>query len=130
MRGFWSKLFGALHRYWYWRGVKEELGGRRALTLLLQEGLVHAGENTCEIELDLSHGLEVAVQHLDAVRPDTVRIRYGQHIVGRILPQPGAEQLRGVHLRPILAGHLAVPLLKALAVEKSLGLAKADNQLL
>lgn len=130
MRGFWLRLFGELHRYWYWRGVKEELGGRQALSLFLQDGAVHANENTSEIELDLSQGLEAAMQQLDEVRPATARIRYGQHIVGKISPQPGAEQLRGIHLRPILAGHLSLPLLKALAVEKSLGAAKADKQLL
>jgi len=129
MRGFWSRLFGALHRYWYWRGVKEELGGREALSLFLQDGPAHAGENTCEIELDLSQGLEVAMQQVDAVRPDTARIRYGQHIIGKIPPQLGAEQLRGIHLRPILAGHFALPLLKALAIQKSSGVAEDDNQL-
>jgi hypothetical protein len=38
-------------------------------------------------------------------------------MVGHILPQPGAEPLRGVHLRRILATTLAAPLLKALACE-------------
>jgi glycosyltransferase involved in cell wall biosynthesis len=130
MRGFWLKLFGELHRYWYWRGVKEELGGRQALSVFLQDGPVHADENAREIELDLSQGLELAMHQLDALRPATARIRYGQHIVGRISPQPGAERLRGVHLRPILANHLPLPLLKALAVEKSLGVAEAENRLL
>jgi hypothetical protein len=72
-----------------------------------------------EIELDLQAGLEAAEQMLDEVRPLSVRICYGQHPVGYIPLQPGYERLRGIHLKPILATTLAVPLLQALALSST-----------
>jgi hypothetical protein len=59
--------------------------------------------------------LEAAERRLDQERPDGAQIRLGPRTVGRIPPQPGAERLRGVHLRHILATDLAWPLLVALA---------------
>jgi glycosyltransferase involved in cell wall biosynthesis len=117
LRSHWRRLLHALLDYWYWRGVAEELGTRRELASFLQYGLVRADESVHEIELDLREGLEAAEQRLDEERPMAARLRYGQHPVGLIPSQPGAEALRGVHLRPILANALAAPLLEALALE-------------
>ncbi len=117
LRGPWLWLFRGLRGYWYCRGVAEELGTRQALADFMQKGMVCADDSTLGIEIDLSKGLEVTERRLDDERPAAIHIRYGQQSVGRILPQPGAECLRGVHLRPILATQFAKPLLMALAVE-------------
>ncbi len=42
MRGFWVRLYGLIREYWYWRGVRDELGGRVELANFVQVTL----ENT------------------------------------------------------------------------------------
>jgi len=123
LHGRWRRLLNELLDYWYWRGVAEGLGKQRTSTAtrrladLLHQSTLQGSEEPCEIELDLREGLETAEQRLDAARPASAAIRYGQHVVGHIALQPGAERLRSAHLRPILATDLAWPLLKALALE-------------
>lgn len=117
LRGPWLWLCRGLRGYWYCRGVVEELGTPKALNGFLRNNPNCANIDATESEIDLHDGLEVAEKRLDEERPAGVRIRYRQQSVGRIPPQPGAERLRGVHLRRILATDFAKPLLKALAVE-------------
>jgi glycosyltransferase involved in cell wall biosynthesis len=119
LRSCWRRLLDDLLGYWYWRGVAVELGSRRALAGFIEGGLPPVDEGGDEIEIDLRQGLEAAERQLDEARPSGVHIRYGRQSVGRIPPQPGVEGLRGVHLRPILATNLAMPLLQALALEGS-----------
>lgn len=69
-----------------------------------------------EIEIDLQQGLEAAEHRIDAERPAGIYLYYGQLTIGHIPPEVGAEPLRGVHLRTILALHLAEPLARAMAV--------------
>ena len=121
LRGRWRRLCSTLRDYWYWRGVADVLGSRRALAGFLQGGPVHVDESAHEIEIDLHEGLEAAERRLDEERPACVRIRYGKQPVGRIPPMAGAERLRGVHLRPGLARQLARPLLIALAMDAAQG---------
>lgn len=127
LQGRWRRLLNELLDYWYWRGVADGLGKQRAGTAtrrladLLHQSAFQSSEEPCEIELDLREGLEAAEQRLDAARPASAAIRYGQHVVGHIALQPGAERLRSAHLRPILATDLAWPLLKALALESVSG---------
>jgi hypothetical protein len=112
----WSRLLDHLLSYWYWRGVASELGTQQALVHFLQAQLPDDGNNIREIELDLSEGLEAAESRLDAERPMSACIRLGRQHVGRIPAVPGAERLRGSHLRRILATELARPLLIAVAL--------------
>ena len=130
MRSRWRRLCIKLRGYWYWRGVAEELGTRRALANFLQSGPVRVVAGVHEIELDLREGFEAAERRLDEERPAAARIRWGQQPVGRISPQPGAERLRGVHLRRILATDLAAPLLIGLAVEGAISSTTGAEQLL
>jgi hypothetical protein len=116
-RSLWRLVYCGLHRYWYWRGVAEELGTLQELASFLKINPVCANEDTLEIDLDLREGLEKAEQRLDDEGPVAVRIRYGQQPIGHIPQQPGAERLRGAHLRPILAAELAVPLRRVLSLE-------------
>jgi len=120
-RGQWQRLCSSLRTYWYWRGVAEELRTPRALERFLRESAPAAGETGAEIEIDLLEGLAGAERRLDEERPEGVRLRYGPHLIGTIPPQPGAERLRGTHLRPALAESLAWPLLAAMAVERAVG---------
>jgi hypothetical protein len=130
LRHGWHRLYRHLRNYWYWRGVVDELGTRRALAGFLQGTPIDSTEGSHEIELDLYEGLEVAERRLDAQRPTSARIRYGRQPVGRIPPQPGAERLRGVHLRRILATELPSQILLGVTMETATNAATRAGQLL
>ena len=112
-RDSWRKLEDGLTSYWYWRGVALSVGSHRALEALRATRAASAAWPFTLIDIDLREGLEAAEQRLDAERPDGVRLRYGSLRVGRIPPHPGAEPLRGAHLRALLATELAESLLDA-----------------
>jgi glycosyltransferase involved in cell wall biosynthesis len=120
LRHHWQRISGVVRAYWYWRGVAEQVGDQQEFIRLLQGGPAVADLGG-EIELDLRGGLPAAERRLDEVRPMGARLSFGRQPVGRIPPEPGAEPLRGAHLRPFLVKRLAVPLLMALAAEKATG---------
>jgi len=120
LRRPWRTLYGHLRDYWYWRGVADEVGSRAALAALLQARPARADAGR-EIDLDLSLGLEAAEHRLDREQPDGVRLHYAGHLVGRIPAEPGAEPLRGFHLRAALATTLADRFLRVLAVQATSG---------
>lgn len=103
----------------YWCGVGDALGGIERLPSYLRAGPSPA-HDADEIEVDLREGLPAAERRLDDERPDGVRIRFGDTVVGRIPPEPGAERLRGLHLRAALAHELAPALASALMLERAL----------
>jgi glycosyltransferase involved in cell wall biosynthesis len=107
------KLYGLLRGYWYWRGVAEEAGSLEAFEALLRLPAPREGR---VVDLDLARGLKRAEELLDARRPAGARLQVGPWWVGYLPPIPGAEPLRGRHLRPALAGPLASPYLRALAL--------------
>lgn len=119
IRSYWRSWLDRLLGYWYLRGVSEATSIQYTWSNFSKTAL-DASSSPPETELDLKQGFEAAEQHLDRQRPTSVRLRYGQHIVGDILAQPGAERLRGVHLRSALAGNLAGPYLAAVTLDKSL----------
>jgi hypothetical protein len=132
LRYRWSRLLDDLMAYWYWRGVAEELNARNDLFDFLHDTPAPIRLELQEVEIDLAEGLEAAEQYLDKIRPSSARIRYGPHPIGRIPPQRGAECLRGVHLRPVLATKMAWALLMALtlegAVDRGSSIDKLDTQ--
>jgi len=117
LRGFWLRILNYRLTYHYWVGVAEELGTEKALADFLKDYLPNVDTGIEEINIDLHAGLEEAEQRLDNERPAGAFIYYGKYLVGHIYSQPGTEQLRGIHLRHVLATDLARPLLKALAIE-------------
>ncbi len=120
-RGHWRALHAATMYYGYWRGVATELGGgaaaRSALAELERAALADAGaRRPREIEIDLAAGLPAAEARLDAVRPDAVRVRLDEIVLGTIPAVSGAEALSGRHLRRQVANWLEAPLGLALAL--------------
>lgn len=126
----WLQLLDFLLAYSYWLGVATELGTQKRLAELVQDALNHRDENHFEIEIDLRDGLEAAERQVDEQRPSSIRIRYGQYFLGGIPPQQGAERLRGIHLRRILATDLSKPMLKVLALEGVIDVPFDMNRLL
>jgi len=120
LRYAWRRLYQALNSYWYWRGARDAAGSLRAVRDLAAAGHSPGGPAGPIIEIDLGEGIEAAERRLDRERPVCVMVRYKKQRVGVVPVQPAAEPLRGVHLRPILAGALALPLLEAMAEEGTL----------
>jgi glycosyltransferase involved in cell wall biosynthesis len=116
MRGTWRWLRAKLRGYWYLRGVIDEIKSRSAISSFMQGGLGGADWGGSEINIDLQQGWEAAEALIDAERPAGVYLYYGEHTVGHILPQAGAQRLRGAHLRSILARQFAEPLARAIGV--------------
>ena len=98
----WRRLFIRLRRYWYLRGVVDELGSHNALIKFMQGGPAHTDCGGVELEVDLNDGIGSIEALLDRELPQGLRIRYKDFVVGRIAPQAGAEPLRAAHLRPLL----------------------------
>ena len=118
----WQRLHAAVGGYWYWRGVAEQVGGRRALAEFLHGGaaVVAGDRGGPPLDVDLEDGLPQAERALDAARPASARLRYAGRAVGEIPPLPGAERLRGAHLRPALVGEaLAWRLLMAMTFARA-----------
>jgi GT2 family glycosyltransferase len=113
----WRRLLGYLHAYYYWLAVAKELHTLRNLRNYIQVGFSCTKGIGNEIEIELSEGLKAAERRINGERPSSVRLRYGRCRVGRILPQPGAEPLRCIHLRYMLATEFAKSLLRALTLE-------------
>lgn len=130
VRRYWRLSLDLLLATHYWLGVRENLPTLGAFSEFLKDNSNHLGEKGPVTEIDLRMGLEAAEQELDERRPASVVIHYGNQLVGRILPQPGSEPLRGVHLRPVLATKLARNLAKALAAEGVLNLHISSEHLM
>jgi glycosyltransferase involved in cell wall biosynthesis len=111
LRFRWRALLEDLLVYWYWRGLLVE-GGPPDLDALRRLGrYTHAFT-----DLDLAGGLEAAERRLDRERPSAVRLRHGPHVIGEVPAVPGAEHIRGEHLRPLLAERLIDGYIRALAL--------------
>ncbi len=115
LRRRWRWVCKGLRQYWYLRGLADALGTQEALVAFVQDSITFVTQQDEELEMpiDLSFGVEQAVQQVDHVRPMGVRILFGNQFIGRIAPQPGCERLRGIHLRAILATDLIWPLFMA-----------------
>jgi glycosyltransferase involved in cell wall biosynthesis len=125
-RYLWRSLVDVVLDYWYWVGVASELKTKQELIGFLARGSANGSAEeetkvTLEIEIDIEKGLEAAEKMLDDTRPASVRLRYGKHLIGSIPAKPGAEPLRGIHLRSILAKEFGWTLYRVLMLEKVIG---------
>jgi glycosyltransferase involved in cell wall biosynthesis len=116
MRYSWEKLSYKLHTYWYYRGLLDELGTKENLRTYLNHYPVDG--NVVPLEIDLQMGICAAEKMLDDIRPVSLRIRMNNQVIGEIPFKGGAEPIKGVHLRRMLAKQLPGPLIKALSLEE------------
>jgi GT2 family glycosyltransferase len=110
MRRSWRALYDLIRTCAYWRGYAEE---RKSLGLPAGFPPRPPSARGADVVIDLEGGIEEAERVLDLQRPASARVLYGSRPVGTIPARPGAEPLRGAHLRALLAGPLAEPLLRA-----------------
>jgi glycosyltransferase involved in cell wall biosynthesis len=113
----WRSFVNIVLDYWYWVGVASELKTKQELIGFLARVSAKENAEKVEVEIDLCEGLEAAERSLDEKRPASVRLRYRKHLIGRIPASPGAEPLRGIHLRSILAREFGWTLYKILVLE-------------
>jgi GT2 family glycosyltransferase len=111
LRTRWRRLLDDLLLYWYWRGVGESMSGSRIAPLC--DGNPVDGSRL--YDLDLEPGLSAAVQEIDRVRPEAVRLWWGPVVIGTVPSKPGAEPIRGRHLPSLLRRDFARQLGEALA---------------
>ena len=112
LRFRWRALLDDLLDYWYWRGIAQASGGTEKVAAMLQKAPPPIEP---ELELDLARGIADAERRVDEVRPRRVRFVYGEHLIGTVPERDGAERLRGLHLREIIARHFAREYLRAAA---------------
>ena len=96
----WRWLLDALLGYWYWCGVARAIGSRADLAGLIASAPAVQGP---ALTIDLASGLPDAVTRIDETRPRSLRLVFGDEEIGTMAEVPGAEPLRGIHLKVILA---------------------------
>lgn len=117
LRTRWRRLLDDLLAYWYWRGVGGSIDAA-SLSDMLASG---RATEPVVYDVELRRGLDAAAQEIDAIRPDTVRLRWGPLVVATVPPDPGAEPLHGHHLRSLLQGRFSDRFADTLALAHLLG---------
>lgn len=116
-RGKWKTLYHKLHWYWYTRGVLEELHKKQDLSAYFKYASKFKTPDEA-LEIDIKAGLTAVVQLLDQLRPDSILLRYGTQMIGTIPSKPGAERLKGNHLRYIIAMELPEAFIMSFAMDE------------
>jgi hypothetical protein len=103
-----------LRRYWYFRGVVQELGSVRELERFVAASPPEQSLEGALLNVDLALGLQNAIQFIDEQRPPGVRLRFGTVEIGVLRPAAGAEPVRGRQITRCL--ETSASLISALAV--------------
>jgi len=120
MRGSWQRLLDKLMAYWYLRGVADASGNNEMLLTILKDAKANEGQGPFPLPfiLDIKNGIDKAEIELDKYQPVSLTIKYGDYSIGYVDPKFGFENLRGGHLRTILAKSFADSLAHALTLDK------------
>jgi len=105
-----NRVHGALNNYYYWSGVHEELGSYGEWEKLMKSSLLDQ-EDFSEIDIDLSMNWRALADRLRTEKPNSVRLWYGNTVLGHIAPVPGAEALLYRHVRAYLQANHATQLM-------------------
>ena len=130
MRGRWLRRLYQMLDISYWQGVASELGTLSALDELVCQATRADSRPAWWLRVDLQEGLDRVAQRVDAAHPDGIAVSYRGERVGVVPPSPGAEPMRGVHLRSALSsGPLAWHLLVALGRAGAADLEEREGRL-
>jgi GT2 family glycosyltransferase len=100
MRSSWFTLSHFLHRYWYVRGLLQHFTSLKELRRFIISN--EAPTEHRKLKIDLQQALKTIEGELDQVRPLELEVYYGAEQIGTVPFRPGAEPIRGTHLRKIL----------------------------
>ncbi|TDH20817.1 glycosyltransferase [Segetibacter sp. 3557_3] len=117
LRSLWQKLSNKVHQYWYLRGAADALKSRTALDELISASST-ADIKSEALKINLKLGLPEAERILDFERPSAMQLFYGDQFIGEVKAIAGAEDLRGKHLRPIIAAKFLKEMSEALALDE------------
>ncbi len=117
LRSAFRRTIYKLNKYWYFVGVASEVKTAKKLNKLLSSTPLHSDKTEKILEVDIRTGLSKAEEQIDKHHPSVVHVFYGPYLLGKITSRPDAEQLRGRHLRTILASDYSISLLKLTALE-------------
>jgi hypothetical protein len=129
MRGRWNKRLYQVLNLGYWQGVALETGTPNRLEALIEGAAQIWSSADMWLRVDLSEGLEHAMELVGRRRPDGLAVVYRGRHVGFVHPSVGAERLLGHHLRAALAQELAWGLLVGLGKEGAAPLEVLDGRL-
>lgn len=120
----WQKLSYKLLTYWYYRGLLHELQTKENLIKYFE----HEPRlpDFHHVDVNLKEGLPAVEAIMDRFRPHSITIWLGRNKIGTVPYAPGAERLRGSHLRRILHEEFAEELSGALELER-LPIPKKEN---
>ena len=126
LRNRWQKLNYRLHRYWYLRGMIQELDSHKQFDLYMYDD--QTGEN-CEttLEIDLRDGIDQAKRRVEEVKPHCIKLKYDNLSIGQLNNKTGAEKLRGVHLIPMLAKEVPFTLAGTVAMQQLIDRANKNS---
>ena len=127
LRGLWGQIYGCLHGYAYWRGVRAEVGSRAALERLLSDSARQRPDYR-QIDIDLAADLPRIEALLSEQPVDGARLSYAGGTIGKIPARVGLEPLNTPHLRQQLMELFARPLFTLLGRERGID-APADSPL-
>ena len=116
LRGYWRRSHQRLSRYWYIRGVSDNVKKTKNFNFLINTARKQKA-NSKELDIDIGSGCEPAERLLDQEEPSSIRIFYNRHLVGRLGPRPGFERLKGRHLRSVIEREFIWEMMGSLSID-------------
>jgi glycosyltransferase involved in cell wall biosynthesis len=129
LRSNWNALNLFLLKYWYYRGVLEELYSNK--DVMEYFNYISESETFYEdLHIDVKEGIHAATQILDQTCPKNIKLFYGASKIGTIPYRPCAEQIRGKHLRHMLTTWFAEPFAASIAFDELKNKSVESDQIL
>jgi GT2 family glycosyltransferase len=125
LRAVWQRLYLVLRKHWYLLGVCAACPSAADRSRLFVIPAAAAAKIIPTI--DLKNGMAEAGVELDKIQPQQVRICYGQFPVGTIEAKPLAENIGARHLFPFVRDHCSQFFLTAVAFNRIVNSAKAND---
>ena len=97
----WLKMNYRLHQYWYLRGLAGTFPSVKELYHFIND-IPAPPKANWKITIDLQQGLKKIEEELDRIKPGEMDIYYGTKLIGTVEYEPGAEPIKGIHLRQML----------------------------
>jgi glycosyltransferase involved in cell wall biosynthesis len=117
MHSSWLKMNYRLHQYWYVRGLMASVRSAEEFRQYITDKDIDLNKHKKQV-IDLQQGLKKVQEALDESKPFGIDIYYGPKFIGSINYEPGAERIKGAHLRKILKDKFSEELASTLFPEQ------------